>query len=277
VPQPLIQIFSDLQRLAVETAPKLLLALLALIALLFTARLVETLLRRLLVRLPIDRALEQAGAADMLRRAGVQQAAHLIIPRLVYYLLLLLFARVAADAYGLVAISSAIGALFGYLPKLAAALLLLIIGSTVSKAVSAAVTRSAESSGIDFASTLGRLAGAFVLFVVGAMAIGQLEFDTAMVRIVAACIMGGFALAFALSIGLGTRELTRNVLAGFYARKLFRPGDVLEVRGQRGALRAITPTQTVLMQDGVAVTFSNSIFLDDAVKGNSSVEGDRTL
>jgi hypothetical protein len=275
VPQPLIQIFSDLQRLAVETAPKLLLALVALIALLFTARLVETLLRRLLVRLPIDRALEQAGAADLLRRAGVQQAAHLVIPRLVYYLLLLLFARVGADAYGLVAISSAIGALFGYLPKLAAALLLLIIGSTVSKAVTAAVTRSAESSGIDFAPTLGRLAGAFVLFVVGAMAIGQLEFDTAMVRIVAACLMGGFALAFALSLGLGTRELTRNVLAGFYARKLFRPGDLLEIRGQRGALRAITPTQTVLMQDGVAVTFSNSIFLDDAVKGNSSVEGDR--
>ncbi|MFM2438670.1 MAG: hypothetical protein RLZ55_1493, partial [Actinomycetota bacterium] len=91
MPQPLIQIFSDLQRLVVETAPKLLLALVAIIALLITARLVETLLRRLLARLPIDRALEQAGVADLLRRAGVQQAAHLIIPRLVYYLLLLLF------------------------------------------------------------------------------------------------------------------------------------------------------------------------------------------
>lgn len=267
MPAPLLQILTDLQRLIIESAPKALIALVTVAALLFAARLIERLLQRLLARLPIDRVLEQAGAADLLKRAGVQQAAHLIVPRLVYYLLLLLFARVAADAYGLTAISSAIGSLFGYLPKLAAALLLLIVGSTVSKAVSTAVTRSAESAGIDFAPTLGRVVGAFVLFVVGAMAIGQLEFDTAMVRIVTACALGGCALAFALSLGLGTREFTRNVVAGFYARKLFRPGEMLEVRGMRGELRVITPTQTVLMQDGVALTFANSIFLDDAIRG----------
>lgn len=71
---------------------------------------------------------------------------------------------------------------------------------------------------------LGSIVSGFILFIVAAMAIGQLEFDTEMVRIATACVLGGFALAFALSVGLGTREITRNVLSGFYARKLFNPG-----------------------------------------------------
>jgi small-conductance mechanosensitive channel len=263
MPPQLRQILDELVRLVVDTTPKVLVALVVIAALVAVAALVERLLRRLLTRLPLERLLEQAGVAQLLGRSGVGEAAATVIPRLVYYLLLLLFARVAADAYGLVAISSAIGALFGYLPKVAAALLLLVVGSTVAKVAREAVTRAAEASGIDFAATLGRLVGAFLLFVAFAMAIGQLEFDTAMVRIVTACVLGGFALAFALAIGLGSRDVTRSILAGFYARKLFTPGDRVEVRGIRGELQAITPTQTLIGRDGVTVAVANSVFLDD--------------
>ncbi|MCU0636625.1 MAG: mechanosensitive ion channel [Gemmatimonadaceae bacterium] len=266
MPEPLRQILLGLQRFIIETTPKVITAIVVGLALLFLARLVEKLLRQLLTRLPVDRLLQQAGVEELMKKAGVGQAASAIIPRLVYYLLLLLFARVAADAYGLVAISSAIGALFGYLPKLAAALLLLIVGTSVSRIASEAVERGAASAGIDFAPTLGKLVGAFVLFIVIAMAIGQLEFDTAMVRIVTACLLGGFALAFAISFGFGSRDVTRNVLAGFYARKLFRPGEQVEVGGVRGVLSAITPTQTLIEQGEVTVAVSNGAFLDVPVQ-----------
>ena len=86
---------------------------------------------------------------------------------------------------------------------------------------------------------------AFQTAPVGIMAVGQLRFDTEMVRLVTICTLSGFALAFGLSVGLGARDITRNVLAGFYARKIFTPGDPLEIRGQRGVLKAITATQQV--------------------------------
>jgi len=86
------------------------------------------------------------------------------------------------------------------------------------------------------------------------------------VRIVTICVLSGFALAFGLSIGLGTRDITRNVMAGFYARRVFNPGDSLEVRGQRGVLKAITTTQTILEQDDHLVSMANSVFLDDAIR-----------
>jgi hypothetical protein len=47
---------------------------------------------------------------------------------------------------------------------------------------------------------------------------------------------------------------------------VFTPGDPIEVRGHRGVLRAITPTQTLIEQDDVVVTVANSVFLDDVVR-----------
>ena len=75
------------------------------------------------------------------------------------------------------------------------------------------------------------------------------------------------ALAFGLSFGLGTREITRNLIAGFYARKIFRTGEELEILWERGVLRSITPTQTLLVNaDNKLVAVSNASFLEGVVK-----------
>ena len=99
------------------------------------------------------------------------------------------------------------------------------------------------------------------------MAIAQLKIDTDMVRIFTVCLLSGFALAFGLSFGLGTRDITRNILAGFYARKIFQPGDSVEIRGYRGVLKSITATQTMVEQEQGFVTFANSVFLDETIRG----------
>lgn len=132
-----------------------------------------------------------------------------------------LLAKTASDALGLVAISNAIGAFFDYLPNIVAALLLLILGSTVGQFAGQTVTQSAESSGIDFAPALGKLVSGLIFFVVAMMAIAQLKIDTEMVRIVTSFILGGAALAFGLSFGLGTRDVIRGMVAGFYVRANF--------------------------------------------------------
>jgi hypothetical protein len=266
MPEQIQQILDSLRVTVIEAAPRVLMGIVAAIVLLILASVIERVLRAILTRIRFDSLLAQAGLDRILQRIGIRQSLNTVLPRLAYFLLLLLFARIASDAFGLVAISQAIGSLFAYLPKIIAAILLLVVGTALSQFVGEAVARAAEESGIEFGRTLGSIVSGFILFIVAVMAIGQLEFDTEMVRIATACILGGFALAFALSVGLGTRELTRNVLSGFYARKLFNPGDVLEVAGYRGVLRAITPTQTLLEQDGVVVVLSNSVFLDGVVK-----------
>jgi len=264
--QQLLQIVLDLRRIALEAAPRVIIGVAAAIALILLAKLIERLLRAVLVRIRFDSLLEHAGLDKVLQRAGIRQSLNQVLPRLAYFLLLLLFARTAADSFGLVAISEGIAAMFAYLPNVVAAVLLVVIGSSVSQFAGQTVTRAAEESGIEFASSLGRLVSALILFVVGVMAIGQLRFDTDMVRIVTVCGLSGLALAFGLSVGLGTRDITRNVMAGFYARKIFSPGDPLEIRGQRGVLKAITPTQTLIEQETGLVSVANTAFLEETIR-----------
>jgi len=264
--QQLLDSFRDLQATVVTAVPRILVGVVLLVILVLVAKLVERVLRAVLVRLRFDSLLEQAGVDTVMHRLGVRHSLNLVLPRLAYFLLLFLFARTAADALGLTAVSEAIASLFAYLPNVVAAVLLLVVGTSVSQFAGRTVTQAAEESGIEFARQLGGLVSGLILFIVGVMAIGQLRFDTEMVRIVTVCTLSGIALAFGVSVGLGTRDITRNVLAGFYARKIFRPGDPIEVRGQRGLLRAITATQTLIDNETGLVSVANSVFLDETVR-----------
>lgn len=264
--QELLQIVDGLRQIVVDAIPRVIAGVVVAIALVLLAKLVERLFRAMLVRIKFDSLLEQAGVDKILQKLGIRQSLNQVLPRLVYFLLLLLFARTAADGFGLVAISDGIAAMFAFLPNVVAAVLLVVVGTSVSQFAGRTVTQAAEESGIEFARSLGSLVSGLILFIVGVMAIGQLRFDTDMVRIVTACILAGLALAFGLSVGLGTRDVTRNVLAGFYARKLFHPGDTLEIRGHRGVLKAITATQTLIEAESGVVVVANSAFLDELIR-----------
>lgn len=264
--QQLLRIATDLQAMVVNAAPRVIVGIVVVIAMLIVAKLVERVLQLILVRLHFDSLLKQVGVDALLQRVGIRESLNLLLPRLVYFLLLLLFAQTAADGFGLPAISDGIRAMFSYLPNIIAAVLIVVVGSAVSQFAGTAVTRAADESGIEFAKSLGSMVSGLILFLVAVMAIGQLQFDTAMVRIVTACVLSGMALAFGLSFGLGTRDITRNVIAGFYARKLFTPGEPLEIRGERGVLKAITATQTIIERESGTVTVANGVFLDETVR-----------
>jgi small-conductance mechanosensitive channel len=99
------------------------------------------------------------------------------------------------------------------------------------------------------------------------MAISQLRIDTEMVRLVTSVLLAGAALAFGLSFGLGTRDLVKNLVAGFYARKVLEVGKVVEIAGQQGTLAAITATHIILEQpDKQSVSIANTMFLDQIAK-----------
>lgn len=264
--EKLFQAFTNLADSIIAAVPKVVVGILLIIGALLVAKLIEKSLRYLLTKLRFDSLVGRVGVDRALQRLGVRQELTSLIPRLTYFLVLLLLAKTAVDALGLVAISSAIGTFFGYLPNIIAALLLLILGGAVAQFAGETVSRSAESSGIDFAPVLGRLVSGLVVFVSAMMAIAQLKIDTEIVRIVTSFILGAGALAFGLSFGLGTREIVRNVAAGFYARKILVIGRTVEIAGHRGVLRAITATHVLLESDGQETAVANATLLDQIAR-----------
>lgn len=270
--EKLLAAFGNLAESMISAAPKVAIGIVLVLAGWLVAKLIEIALRFALTRIKFDDLMKKAGLDRTLQRIGVRRELESFIPRLVYFLVLFLLARTAADALGLVAISGAIGAFFSYLPNIVAALLLLVLGSAVAQFAGDAVTQSAASSGIDFAPALGRLVSGVIMFVCAMMAIAQLKIDTDIIRIVTSFVLGGAALAFGLSFGLGTRDIVRNIVAGFYARKVFAVGRPLEIAGQRGTLVAITPTHAVLESGAAQITVANSALLDNVARQEPAAE-----
>ncbi len=250
----------------ISWTPRVILGVILIVVAIVGAKLIERGMRSLMVRMRFDALLEKIGIDQAFQKLGIRESLNSLVPRLVYYLLLILFARTAADAMGLTAISSAIGTFMAYVPNIVAALLIITIGGAAAQFAGTAVSQAAANSGVDFASSLGRMVAGILFFVVGIMAIAQLQIDTEIVRVVTTAGLAGMALAFGLAFGLGSREITRNIMAGFYARKTFEIGREIEIQGEIGELRSITPTQTILQQGDRTVAVGNSVFLDGVVK-----------
>lgn len=264
--EKLFAAFEGLANSIISAAPKVALGIVLVILGLIVAKLVEMALRTTLARIRFDAGIARIGMDKALHRIGIRQKLSVVIPKLVYFLVILLLAKTASDALGLGAISGAIGAFFSYLPNIIAALLLVIIGSTVGQFAGQMVTRAAEDSGIDFAPALGKMVSGLIIFIVGMMAIGQLKIDTQMVRIVTCFVLGAGALAFGLSFGLGTRDIVRNLVIGFYTRKFLVIGKRVDVAGQSGVLSAITATHAILADEDRDLMVSNATFLEQTSK-----------
>ena len=246
--------------------PRVLTALTVFILGLLLAKLAARGIRGLFSRLKIDELLERVGFTAVLKKFGLQETPGAVLARMVYYLLVLLFAQSAAQAVGLVAVSDAISSFFTYLPNLVAAFIVLLIGMMLSQFAGGAVTRSAQDSGVEFAPILGRSVSALILFVVAIMAVSQLRIDTRVIYMVVQLLLVGAALALALSFGLGTRDVTRNIVAGFYARKVFSVGEEIEMDGQTGVLVGVTALQTLLERDGRTISVPNHVFIEQSVR-----------
>ena len=249
-----------------DLAPRVLTALAVILLGYLVARLVERGLRGLLERVRFDTFLEKIGIRAALKRIGVHGSVSRAVARVVYFLLIVLFVQAATESVGLTTISEAIQAFFGYLPHVVAALVLVLLGSVIAEFASKAVAQSARESGIDYADALGRVVSALIFFVVAIMAVTQLQIETDIVKAVAIVVLSGMSLGLALSFGLGTRDVTRNILAGFYARKLFEAGEEIELKGEIGTLIAITPIQTLIEREGKVVSVPNSVFLEEVVR-----------
>lgn len=262
----LMGILVELRDFTVQMVPRLITGIVVLLIGLIVAKIVERVLRSALERIHFDALMERIGVTPIMARIGVRDPMSKGLSKLAHTLLVVLFVQGAASAIGLLVIRDAISAFFGFLPNIVAAVLILLLGNVVGQFAQRAVTESGRDSGIDYAPAMGRAVASGIMFIVAIMAITQLGIDTDMIRIVVIVALAGVSLALALSFGLGAREATRNIVAGFYLRRLLRIGDELEVGSDTGIVTSVTPTKTLLDRGGQVVSVSNHRLLEESVR-----------
>ena len=92
IQEQLLQTWQDLVASAVAWTPRIVLAVVLVVVALVSAKVVERVLRGILTRIHFDSLVAKVGIDQALQRIGLRQSINEFVPRLVYFLLLVLFA-----------------------------------------------------------------------------------------------------------------------------------------------------------------------------------------
>jgi hypothetical protein len=239
-----------LERLAskIGVSEHVLMALVVLAAGWSVAWLLGLFARRLWLRL---RRSLSAATGDTAGDLGDRRRAGVALGRTVFWTVFFAFTMAATEVLGLRVVTTWLGSVVTYLPRLLVAVLIVFAGVTLGKVSRRTVARAAASAHLAHADYLGRLTQVVVLLASGLVGIEQLgievRFVTTAILVLAASLMGGAALAF----GLGSRTVVENILASYYIRKLYQVGHVVRIGNAEGRIVRMTPTAVVVQsKDG---------------------------
>ncbi|POA33478.1 MULTISPECIES: mechanosensitive ion channel domain-containing protein [unclassified Pseudomonas] len=264
--QSLVTAMTALWTKVANFIPNLFGALVVLLLGFVVAKLLDTLLSKLLAKLGLDRLMGGTGLTKLLSRAGLRVPISTLIGKIVYWFVLLIFLVSAAESLGLERVSATLDMLALYLPKVFGAALVLLVGVLLAQLANGLVRGAAEGVGLDYASGLGRIAQGLVIIISISVAISQLEVKTDLLNHVIVIVLITVGLAVALAMGLGSREIAGQILAGIYVRELYQVGQQVRVGEVEGQIEEIGTVKTTLLTDeGELVSLSNRILLEQHV------------
>lgn len=248
--------------------PRLFGALLVVAVGFVVAKLLDTLLSKVLAKVGVDRLVAGTGVTKLLGRAGIRLPISALIGKIVYWFVLLIFLVSAAESLGLARVSATLDMLALYVPKVFGAGVILLVGVLLAQLVNGLVRGAAEGVGLEYASGLARIAQGLVIIIIISVAIGQLEVKTELLNYVIAIALISVGLAAALALGLGSRELVSQILAGIYVRELYEVGQRVRLEGPQleGEIEEIGTAKTLLLTDeGELVSVANRVLLEQRV------------
>ncbi|HHK2837509.1 TPA: mechanosensitive ion channel domain-containing protein [Pseudomonas aeruginosa] len=246
--------------------PNLLGALVVVLLGFVIAKLLDALLSKLLAKLGLGRLMGGTGLTKLLARVGIQVPVSTLVGKIVYWFVLLVFLVSAAESLGLQRVSATLDVLALYLPKVFGAALVLIVGVLLAQLVNSVVRGAADGVGLEYANGLGRIAQWLVIIISISVAVGQLEVKTDLLNYIIAIVLITVGLAAALALGLGSREVAGQIIAGIYVRELYQVGQQVKVGGVEGTIEEIGTVKTILLtEEGELVSLANRLLLDQRV------------
>ncbi|RJR19714.1 MAG: hypothetical protein C4581_04475 [Nitrospiraceae bacterium] len=160
----------------------------------------------------IDKISERSGVVEMLRKGGIKEPASDLLSGLIGWVVVLIFAGISLSALQMPTFDKLLESFLLYIPNMFIAGLILLIGHLLGNFLSRAALIASVNAGIQISGLISRFVKFTVFALALTMALEQLGIGKETVVIAFAIIFGGIVLAFAVSFGLGGRDLAREYL-----------------------------------------------------------------
>jgi MFS family permease len=160
----------------------------------------------------------RAGFTGFVRNMGIKNDPASVLADVAKWFIRLIVLVVAFDALGLPAVSQIFGQILAWLPNLAVALVVLIIGGLIANVVGDLVRGSTATAGLGSPNFLSTLARVLVMGFAIVVAVNQIGIASTLINTLFMAFVGALALAFAIAFGLGGRETAAQVWQDLYTR-----------------------------------------------------------
>lgn len=192
--------------------PQLLGAFLLLLIGYFIAKVVQKVIRKVLVKARFDRALHVSPAGKFINRIVESPAA--LAGRIAFYLIFLLFISAAISALDIPALNTIVDGIYSYIPNVIAAIAIFLVASAITAGAEVFIYKVLGNHPIT--KVIGAVLPAITLSIAAFMILNQLKIAPEIVTITYTAILGALSLGLALAFGLGGRDVAAQILGNAY-------------------------------------------------------------
>ncbi|MEA3342440.1 MAG: hypothetical protein U9R15_20955, partial [Chloroflexota bacterium] len=179
---------------------------------------------------------------------------------LIKWFIILIFLVAAANTLGWPQVSQFLNQILGYLPNVAVAVIILVVGLALAGFIRDMVRGAVTSAGAAEQSADVIAGATYWLFAIitAITALNQLGIAITLSETLYVAIFGSIAAILSLAFGLGGRVLAGDLVAGWTLSAQLDEGDEVTIGEDRGAIVRIGPTSTVIKGQVVAALPNDS-------------------
>lgn len=183
------------------------------------AKAIRTVVIRVLNVVRFNMIADKAGISSILQKGSINITAGQMIGTLAYWLVMIMVLVMVVNALGLTVASQLLEGLLAYIPKVIAALFVLVLGLFLGNFVSGVVRTAASNADLPRPNTLSGISKwAIVIFAV-TISLKELGIAPLLVASTFNIFFGGLCLALALAFGLGGKETAARYLEELIKRQ----------------------------------------------------------
>jgi hypothetical protein len=212
---------------------------------------IARLLRTVFIRLgdTVNRVLNNFGNTPNTQGLWLSPKLISVISNVIFWVIILIFAELAARTARLDAFSTWLEQIVKYIPTFIAGSLIALVGYLVSTLVRDIVSTASFSAGSTQSEVLGVLAQSGVFLIALVFGLEQIGINVSFLTTLLAIVVGGISISLAFAFGFGAREFVANLIAARHAQSTLQVGNFVRIGEAEGQILEMTSTGLVLQSE----------------------------
>lgn len=182
------------------------------------------------------------------------------------WILIVIFIMIFSELLGLKIVLKQIGDLISYLPKLISALAIFIVGVYLASVVRKTILTSFASLNLTGGNLVGNIIFYAISIIIGVTALNQAGINTDLITNNLSIIFASILGVCIISFGIGSTDIIKRLLFGYYSRKNLQIGDSIKTKDFEGIIESIDNISVILKNKDKTIIIPIKEIVDNKIE-----------